>query len=337
MSSKSHFFRQSGYTPFIATFRTSADNQNIELPYTGNGAYDGVIDWGDGTSSVNDYANRFHNYAVAGDYDVTIKGLIQRLVFSSNSTPDKIIDIKQWGGNVFLQVSNGFKDCVNLDITATDTPQFLGDNQPSWFRSFFRNSFLVFNSSFENWTFGNTDVSSRQSFYNAFLFNQKLELFRNKNMLDVSAMFQGCTIFNQELNFLNVDNNGNFSFCFQNAFAFNKPLNNWNTSSGVTFRRMFQNAYAFNQDISDWDFSSCANNSSLEDFMAGKTDLDYSSTYYDNLLIKWASDPSVGGLPVGVISTIDMGTIKYTSNGASARASILANNKAVTINDGGQI
>ena len=38
-----------------------------------------------------------------------------------------------------------------------------------------------------------------------------------------------------------------------------------------------------------------------------------------------------------IIGTIDMGNIKYTANGASARASILANNKAVTINDGGQI
>ena len=47
--------------------------------------------------------------------------------------------------------------------------------------------------------------------------------------------------------------------------------------------------------------------------------------------------PKLGGLQPNIIGTIDMGGIKYTANGASARASILANNKAVTINDGGQI
>ncbi len=100
---------------------------------------------------------------------------------------------------------------------------------------------------------------------------------------------------------------------------------------------LFVNCYDFNQDISNWNFSGLNNVNGLASFMSGKSDANYDANYYDNLLIKWASSPSVGGLQSNVIGTIDMGSIKYTSAGASARASILANNKAVTINDGGQI
>tara|TARA_R110002051_G_scaffold320686_2_gene406511 strand:- start:27 stop:332 length:306 start_codon:yes stop_codon:yes gene_type:complete len=97
------------------------------------------------------------------------------------------------------------------------------------------------------------------------------------------------------------------------------------------------NTNAFNQDISNWDFSGLNNANSLRTFFQTQTSATYDATYYDNLLIKWASSPSVGGLQPNIIGFIDMGSIKYTANGAAARASILANNKAVTINDGGQI
>ena len=100
---------------------------------------------------------------------------------------------------------------------------------------------------------------------------------------------------------------------------------------------MFKGAFNFNQDISNWNFSSINSAVNMQQFMLSKSSANYDATYYDNLLIKWASSPSVGGLQPNIIGTIDMGTIKYTANGASARASILANNKAQTINDGGQI
>ena len=71
--------------------------------------------------------------------------------------------------------------------------------------------------------------------------------------------------------------------------------------------------------------------------MREKSSANYDANYYDNLLIKLASNESLGGLPVGIVGELDMGTIKYTSLGASARQSILDNNKATTITDGGQV
>jgi len=98
---------------------------------------------------------------------------------------------------------------------------------------------------------------------------------------------------------------------------------------------MFQNANVFNQDVSMWDFSGLTNSNGLSNFINGNTN--YNPNYYDNLLIKWAKDPSMGGLTPNIIGTISMGGIKYTSAGAAARQSILDNNKAQSITDGGQL
>ena len=123
-------------------------------------------------------------------------------------------------------------------------------------------------------------------------------------------------------------------FIYCSSLVFNSSVSNWDISNISSLVDMFREAGLFNQDISTWDFS---NTSSLRGFMQGKSSANYNAEYYDNLLIKWASDPSLGGLQPNIIGTIDMGSIKYTANGASARASILANNKAQVINDGGQI
>jgi hypothetical protein len=62
--------------PFICVWRTTTPNEMIELPYDPAGIYDGSISWGDGTSSINSYANRRHTYSLPGTYTVTILGRI---------------------------------------------------------------------------------------------------------------------------------------------------------------------------------------------------------------------------------------------------------------------
>ena len=291
MGNKSHFFRQSsggGGDAFIATFRTTTDNESITLPYVSNGTYSGTIDWGDGTIVENTYENRTHTYINSGDYDVTILGEcvgfnFVRVGFSVN----KIINIKQWGsGFKLLDDVNGgyFRGCRNLNITASDV---LNLEQTTILNDLFvYNNILEFNDTINNWDTSNI-TNMKQVFYDCYLFNQ--------------------------------------------------PLNNWGTRNVISMNRLFSSARLFNQDISTWDFSGLNLSDSLFRFMIGKTFNDYNPEYYDNLLIKWASSPNLGGLQPNVIGTIDMGSIKYTANGASARQSILDNNKAVTITDGGQI
>jgi hypothetical protein len=62
--------------PFISVWRTTTWLEEIELPYEPSGFFDGTIQWGDGSSSINSYANRKHTYTVPGTYTVTILGRI---------------------------------------------------------------------------------------------------------------------------------------------------------------------------------------------------------------------------------------------------------------------
>jgi hypothetical protein len=62
--------------PFISVWRTTTPNEVIELPYDPAGIYDGSISWGDGTSSINSYANRRHTYSLPGTYTIIILGRI---------------------------------------------------------------------------------------------------------------------------------------------------------------------------------------------------------------------------------------------------------------------
>ena len=96
------------------------------------------------------------------------------------------------------------------------------------------------------------------------------------------------------------------------------------------------NCTSFTQDISSWDFSDVDAANGL-DAILFTVSPSYNPSYYDNLLIKWDSDPSLGGLvssaPIGLTRL----TVKYTSNGASARQSIIDNNKIGDLQDGGQV
>ena len=314
MSNKSHFFRQSsggGGEPFIATFRTTNSNESITLPYVSNGTYNGTIDWGDGTVVANSYANRTHTYVNSGNYDITVLGECVGWLFANGGDKLKIYDVKQWGnGFGFINSDNGyFRGCTNLDITATDVLDLDVTSAKYIFTSC---SNLIGSEYINNW-----DVSNVSNFY---------------------AFFFQSTLFNQPLNNWDTSSATNFAYMFQDAINFNQPLSNWDTSNVGTMLFMFRNAQSFNQDISSWDFSGLTSTGSMSNFMQQKSASNYDATYYDNLLIKWASDESLGGLPNNLsLTKIDMGGIKYTANGASARASILANNKAQVINDGGQI
>ena len=312
MSNNVHFFRQSsggGGDAFIATFRTTTANESISLPYNSSGTYSGTIDWGDGTVVANSYANRTHTYINSGDYDITILGDCIGF-FAQNY--QKIVNIKQWG-NGFRLINNlngsYFYGNNSLDITATDTLDLTGITNLKFM--FYQNFILVLNDSINNWDVSNID--------------------------NMEQMFRQCSLFNQPLNNWNVSSVTTMQYMFFSCSSFNQPLNNWNVSNVTTMQNMFRNCASFNQDISTWNFSGLSLSNSFFRFMLGKSSANYDAAYYDNLLIKWASDPSLGGLQPNIIDTIDMGTIKYTSAGASARASILANNKAVTINDGGQV
>lgn len=333
MGNNVHFFRQSsggGGDAFIATFRTTSANESITLPYLSTGTYSGTIDWGDGTVVANSFANSSHTYANSGDYDVTILGEMSYFRFRFvSSSANKIIEVKQWG-TFFVLTDSSFYNCSNLILSnVLDTPIV-----SNLLTNSFRGYTGVLINNINNWDVSNTTTFT--SMFDSSNFNDNISNWDVSNATTFKQMFYKST-FNQDISSWDTSSLTSLQNCFYRAGFFNQDISSWNTSSVKFMNTCFRQAISFNQDISAWDFSGLNSSISLSQFMFSKTSTDYDAIYYDNLLIKWASDPSVGGLQSNVIGTIDMGSIKYTSAGASARASILANNKAVTINDGGQI
>lgn len=145
--------------------------------------------------------------------------------------------------------------------------------------------------------------------------------------------FRGCTSLIKIRNFENWDFSlvNSAAACFLGATKFNQPLIGLNFSNCLSMSAMFNGATSFNQDISSWVFNK---NVILTGFMLGKSSANYNATYYDNLLIKWAS-VFIGTGRTETNKVIQMGSIKYTSAGASARASLVAD--GWTITDGGMI
>ena len=104
---------------FTTEWTTTASSESIELPYDNGGTYSGTIDWGDGNTSANSYANRTHTYATAGTYTVVINGTVNSWNFGSTLTGGNITSVVHWGQLQFgNDVGGYFGECPNLDLSS---------------------------------------------------------------------------------------------------------------------------------------------------------------------------------------------------------------------------
>ena len=322
-------------TDFTTTWETTSPSETITLPYESLGTYSGIIDWGDGNTSVNSYANRTHTYATAGTYTVTICGTIEGWSFNLLYVPNsQIRTVERWGQ---LRGRNNYRpdffDCTNLNINLVqDTIDLTG--------------YSTLNNMFQG-------CSSLTSINN-------INSWNTSSITNISFMFAQCSVFDQALSFdtLSVTNmQGMFTFCanfntpftfvtsavtdmqimFWGATNFNQPLvqgvNGWDTSSVNYMCGMFAGATAFNQNIGGWDVTSVIGNFDCgglnPDFMAGKTPLTFSTTNLDAIYAGWSSQVVNTGL------TISFGSAKYTTLGGQAGKDILTNTYGWIISDGG--
>jgi len=113
---------------FTTEWTTTASSETIELPYAGNGTYSETIDWGDGNTDANSYANRTHTYATAGTYTVVINGTVNGWSFENLFGSTYITSVVHWG-QLQLGTNTGlfFGDCPNLDLsTVSDVLDLTG-------------------------------------------------------------------------------------------------------------------------------------------------------------------------------------------------------------------
>jgi len=227
----------------------------------------------------------------------------------------------------------------NQNLTGWDT------SSATDFSDLFRNA-AIYNQPVNSFDVSNV-TSLRQTFATS-SFNQSLSSWDVSNVATLQTTFYQSD-FNQPINNWDVSSVTNMFFTFAQC-PFNQPLNNWNTSIVTTMRRtfylntsfsydvsawdvsnvtrmdeMFRSATSFNHDLSAWDLSSCTN---MTNFMNGKSPANFSAANCDAIF-----EACVNGGQSNV--TLGMGTIKYSSAGATDRATLIS--RGWTITDGGQV
>ena len=332
---------------FTTEWTTTAPSESIELPYTASGTYTGTIYWGDGSTSDNSVANRFHTYATAGTYTVIVRGDCIGWDTNSVSGSTYWTSVVNWG-QLQLGTDNfgyNFAFCPNLDLSSVQgTLDLTGvTNLDGLFydctslttinniNSCDTSAITTMAEMFSGCTLFNQalsfDTSAVESmvnmFYSCTAFNSALT-FDTSAVLNMTSMFNACSVFNQPLSF-DTSAVEAMDRMFRDATAFNQNISSFNTGAVTNMEGMFRDAPAFNQNIGTWNV---ANVNNFTGFMQGKTDATFSTTNLNAIYNGWSTQAVQSSL------TIDFGTAKYTAAATAGRL-VLTGTALWTITDGG--
>ncbi|MDA0779341.1 MAG: BspA family leucine-rich repeat surface protein [Bacteroidetes bacterium] len=203
---------------FITKWQTSADNESITIPtFSGVDLYNYSVDWGDGNTLTGQIGDATHTYTKAGTYTVKITGDFPRIYFNGDAvSKDKIIDITQWGNQIWSSMANAFKGCSKLKMTANDTPD-LSNNDTM--RSMFEGA-TSFNGDLSKWDV--TSISDMDKMFSSVT----LSTANYNAMLDAWSK-------QSVKSFVNFDG-GNSKYCTSGETGKNalKTKNIWNIFDG---------------------------------------------------------------------------------------------------------
>jgi surface protein len=232
-------------TEFLIQTDDPGYNYNVDCDNDGNLEATGVT--GDYTC----------NYTVAGDYIISISGTFPQLYFvdsHSNSDSEKVIDILQWGTQVWRSMEQACFNCKNMIMTATDRPNL---SQVTSMRQMFLGA-SKFNQYIGDWDVSHV-TNMLGMFDSASSFNQSISDWNVSSVTDMSFMFHNASSFNQYIGDWDVSNVTDMSWMFFNADSFIQSISDWDVSKVTNMARMFEFATFFNQYIGDWDVSHVTN------------------------------------------------------------------------------
>jgi trimeric autotransporter adhesin len=173
----------------------------------------------------------------------------QRININNGADRSRLLDVEQWGSTVWTSMEQAFRDCNNLNITASDIPVLTSCT--SMLQMFQRCSTLNGPTNINSW---NTAAVTNmvEMFEQATLFNQNIGSWNTAAVTNMAEMFRVAIAFNQNIGSWNTGAVTNMTRMFSEAAAFNQNIGGWNTGAVTNMSSMFQSATAFNQNIGSW-------------------------------------------------------------------------------------
>lgn len=151
-------------TKVSLNFQLSGMTGYYEVDWTCDGTFDEVI-----------YdAKTTHNYTTAGTYDICIKSFSPLSFQSTGLTVDersKLLEIKQWGSIKWSSFGSSFQNMINMQLTATDTPDLSAV----------------------------TDMSSAFQALPNFTGNDSMNTWNTSNVTNMKSMFENSVKFNAQI------------------------------------------------------------------------------------------------------------------------------------------
>ena len=323
--------------PFITTWRTVWNKEEINIPTNSGSSYNYTVDWGDGSSDTHLAGDATHRYASPGIHTVTITGDFPHVYFDWSPGANKIRTVEQWGDIQWASMERAFAGCKNLEINATDAPDLSAVTN----MSFMFTKADAFNQDIGRWDVSNV-TSMSLMFYGATAFNQDIGSWDVSNVTNMLGMFWNATAFNRDIGSWDVSNVTSMLGMFWNATSFNRDVGSWDVSNVTTMRSMFQDATSFNRDVGSWDVSNVISMRSMfqdatsfdQDLgnwtsnatdrldMFGGSGLD--GTHYSATLVGWEANTPATSVNLGAHG------MTYGLHAAAARAALVSRGWTIT-------
>lgn len=132
--------------------------------------------------------------------------------FTYGPDSERLTNVSQWGDVQWTSMEATFIGCINLDITASDTPNLTG-----------------------------VTVMSRM-FENAETFNQDIGNWDVSTVTQMNDLFLNAESFNQDISTWDVSNVVNMRSMFRDASSFNQNVGNWSLHPDVLLQNIFDNS-----------------------------------------------------------------------------------------------
>lgn len=290
--------------PFTSIWRTTAPGQSITLPLVSGYTYNAVVDWGDAspTSAVTTFNDPdiTHTYAAAGDYTVTITGVMEAWSFNYFGDKNKIIEVVNLGSMGWKNLNTAFGGCGNLvafaggeTASVTDMSWMFSDNYnlTNLNLSSFNtasvtnmNGMFYYASSLTSLDLSSFDTASVTNMNNMFYYTTSLtslnlSSFNTASVTDMSWMFYGSSgLSSLDLSSFNTASVTNMSLMFGDTTFASLDLSSFNTVNVIDMSAMFESSWLLTSlDLSNFNTSSVTDMSYMFNNASGLTSLNLSS------------------------------------------------------------